>query len=287
MKKYFLLLAAMFMSVSSLFGADNNKMIEIPLWPDGAPSSNGLESVEETGDNVRASKVSNPILYVFPARKPNGKMVIACPGGGYAHLAMAHEGFDMADWMNRQGITFAVLKYRMPNGHSEVPLDDARRAISIAREKASEWGVNPSKIGIMGSSAGGHLAASLSTLYGEDSARPDFQILLYPVISMGDITHKGSRDNLLGKEASAEAVEHFTLANRVDSNSPRAFIALSADDKAVPPMNGIGYAEALIANNVPVTLHVYPSGGHGWGYRDSFKYKREWTAELEKFLSEL
>lgn len=193
----------------------------------------------------------------------------------------------MADWMNRQGITYAVLKYRMPNGHSTVPLEDSRRAISIAREKASEWGVNPNKIGIMGSSAGGHFAATLATMYGDEKYRPDFQILLYPVISMDSITHKGSRDNLLGKNASAADIEKYSLQNRVTSSTPPAFIALSADDGAVPPMNALGYAEALIRDKVPVSLHMYPVGGHGWGYKEAFKYKREWTAELEKWLAEI
>lgn len=269
-------------------GAGNPTVVEIALWPSGAPSSNGLESVGESAGSGRVSNVSDPVLYVFPASEPNGKMVIACPGGAYALLSMDHEGRDMAQWMNAQGVTYAVLKYRMPNGHSEVPLDDARRAIAIARERSGEWGVDADKIGVMGFSAGGHLAASLATLHGGDARwRPDFQILLYPVISMGEFTHRGSRRNLLGENATDQECEYFSLSNRVDAMTPKAFIALSSDDAGVSPMNSLMYAEALIANKVPVSLHVYPSGGHGWGYADSFDYKRQWTAELEKFLSEI
>lgn len=286
MRRFFQFALMLILSFAAMKAADP-KMIEIPLWPDGAPTSNGLENKTEVNKNNRASDVSNPVLYVFPASKPNGKMVIACPGGGYARLAMDHEGLDMTDWMNRQGITYAVLKYRMPNGHSTVPLEDSKKAISIAREKASEWGVDPAKIGIMGSSAGGHFAATLATMFGDPQYRPDFQILLYPVISMDSITHKGSRDNLLGKEAGAAYIEKYSLQNRVGPDTPKAFIALSADDGAVPPLNSLRYAEALIGNKVPVSLHIYPTGGHGWGYKEAFKYKREWTAELEKWLSEL
>lgn len=269
----------------SAFGAEP---IAIPLWPDGAPTPNGLEQTEEhTSKDLRISKVSAPVMYVYPAAKPNGMMIIACPGGGYGRLAWDHEGIDMAPWMNSMGITYAVLKYRMPNGHKEVPLEDGQRAIELARRHAADWGVNPSKIGIMGSSAGGHFAATAATLYADPKYRPDFQILLYPVISMDSVTHRGSRDNLLGPTPTAQEIDRYSLERRVDANTPPAFIALSADDRTVPPRNGIGYAEALIEAGVPVTLHVYPIGGHGWGFRDSFIYKRQWTGELEKWLESL
>lgn len=251
--------------------------VEIDLWPDGAPLSNGMQ-----GEDARA------ILYVFPADKPTGRMIIDCPGGAYQMLAMEHEGTDMAHWMNRQGITYAVLKYRMPNSHSTVPLDDTRRAISIAREKAGEWGVDTGKIGIMGASAGGHCAATLATMYGEERYRPDFQILFYPVITMtAGVTHQGSRDNLLGTGAGDDAVSEYSLENRVTSSTPPAFIMLSADDTIVPPANSLDYATALMKNGVPVSLHMYPTGGHGWGYGDWFKYKRQWTGELEKWIADL
>lgn len=194
----------------------------------------------------------------------------------------------MAAWFNAQGITYVVLKYRMPNGHDEVPLSDAEQAIRLVRQHASEWGVNPNRVGIMGASAGGHLAASLATLYSSEETRPDFQILLYPVISMNpEITHTGSRENLIGKSPTPELTDRYTLENQVNARTPQAFITLSADDRSVPPANGLRYFKALLENGVSgCSLHVYPTGGHGWGFRDSFAYKRQWTEELEKWLRE-
>lgn len=198
---------------------------------------------------------------------------------------MNHEGHDMSSWFTAQGITYIVLKYRMPNGHYEVPLSDAEQAIRVVRAKAKEWKINPHCVGIMGASAGGHLAASLATLYSSDETRPDFQILFYPVISMlKGVTHAGSRQNLIGLNPSAELEQKYSLERQVSARSPQAFIMLSADDGSVPPINGIGYFLALREQKVPASLHVYPIGGHGWGFRDNFMYKRQWTGELEKWL---
>ena len=266
----------------------NARDFEVRLWPGGAPSATGLESVAEVSRDGRASRVSDPVLHVYPAARPGSPAIIMCPGGGYQHLAVNHEGHDMAQWMNRLGVTFIVLKYRMPNGHKDVPLADSRRAIEIVRDSASAWNADPRRVGIMGCSAGGHFAATLATMYGDSLHRPDFQILLYPVISMDEnLTHRGSRDNLLGKNASHEDVEHYSLDLQVTDGTPPAFIALSADDKAVPPANSLRYARALIDHKVPVSLHLYPTGGHGWGFRDRFLYKREWTGELETWLRNL
>lgn len=261
------------------------KTVELPLWPNGAPNSNELSGAEQRQNNGEVSNVTEPTLTVYPAARPNGMAIIMCPGGGYSRLAMNHEGHDMAPWLNTQGITYAVLKYRMPNGHHEVPLSDAEQAIRLLREHAAEWGVNPQRVGIMGASAGGHLAASLATLYGSDKSRPDFQILFYPVISMQKgITHGGSRKNLLGENPSQELEQKYSLERQVSPRTPQAFIMLSSDDDVVPPINGIGYFLALRDHKVPASLHAYPIGGHGWGFRDSFTYKRQWTEELEKWL---
>lgn len=273
------------LSVATMLSAQNT--MELPLWPAEAPNSNGLSGAEERLDGGRVSHVSTPSVTVYKAEKPNGMAIIMCPGGGYALLAMNHEGHDMAPWLNAQGITYIVLKYRMPNGHYEVPLSDAEQAIRLVRQHAKEWNIRPDRIGIMGASAGGHLAASLATLYSSEETRPDFQILLYPVISMQTgVTHGGSRQNLLGKEPSQELTEKFTLEKQVNERTPQAFLVLSADDRSVPPANGIHYFEALLQHQVPATLHVYPTGGHGWGFRDAFPYKRQWTGELEKWLRE-
>lgn len=261
------------------------KPVELSLWPDGAPNTNGLTGTQEDLQGGRVANVVNPSITVYHPEKPNGMAVIMCPGGGYARLAMNHEGHDMASWFTTQGITYVVLKYRMPNGHYEVPLSDAEQAMRMVRAKAKEWGVNPQRIGIMGASAGGHLAASLATLYSSEETRPDFQILFYPVISMlQGVTHAGSRENLIGKAPAIELEQKYSLERQVSPRSPQAFVMLSADDGAVPPINGIGYYLALREQKVPAALHVYPIGGHGWGFRDNFTYKRQWTGELEKWL---
>ena len=198
---------------------------------------------------------------------------------------MNHEGHDMADWFNAQGITYAVLKYRMPNGHHDVPLSDALQAVRLMREHANEWHIQ--KIGIMGASAGGHLACTAATHYTAET-RPDFQILFYPVVSM-DLAncHKGSRDNLLGKSPSEELVKLYSNELQVTGDTPPAFIMHSSNDGAVPVSNSVNYYLALVKNKVSVSLHTYPIGGHGWGFRDNFTYKRQWTGELEKWLREI
>lgn len=273
------------LSVATMLSAQNT--FELPLWPAGAPNSNGLTGTEEDLEGGRVANVITPSITVYKADKPNGVAIIMCPGGGYARLAMNHEGHDMAPWLNAQGITYIVLKYRMPNGHYEVPLSDAEQAIRLVRQHAKEWNIRPDRIGIMGASAGGHLAASLATLYSSNETRPDFQVLFYPVISMvPGVTHGGSRQNLLGNNPSQELEDKYTLEKQVNAHTPQTFIMLSADDGAVPPANGIHYFEALLQHQVPATLHVYPTGGHGWGFRDAFTYKRQWTGELEKWLRE-
>lgn len=261
------------------------KPVEFKLWPNGAPNTNGITTDEKELEKNRISDVSEPTLAVYPAAKPNGMAIIACPGGGYARLAMDHEGHDMAQWFNAQGITYAVLKYRMPNGHHDVPLSDVHQAIRLMREHATEWKFT--KLGIMGASAGGHLASTAATHFTAET-RLDFQILFYPVVSM-DLSncHKGSRENLLGKQPSEEMIKLYSNEAQVTENTPPAFIMHSSDDKTVPVANSVNYYMELVKHNVPASLHIYPIGGHGWGFRDNFTYKRQWTGELEKWLREI
>ena len=157
--------------------------VELPLWPDGAPNSSGLTGEEQETRPHFVTNVTHPTLTVYHPEKPNGMAIIMCPGGGYRGLGMDGEGYDMAPWFCGQGITYIVLKYRMPNGHWEVPVSDAEQAIRMVRQHAKEWNVNPYKVGLMGASAGGHLTATLATHYNSET-RPDFQILLYPVVTM-------------------------------------------------------------------------------------------------------
>lgn len=261
--------------------------ITLPVWPDGAPTENGLsvENEKWTGDFLNQTVSAE--LYVYPAPKPNGTAILMCPGGGYWGLAMGHEGHAMADWFNSMGITYAVLKYRMPNGHDEIPLSDAEQAMRILRNRSAEWGINPGSIGVMGASAGGHLASTLATHYSSAETRPDFQVLFYPVITMEKgITHQGSRDFLIGQTPSEELIKLYSNELQVKPETPPSFIMVSADDDVVPVANTLRYVEALSENQVPFTLHVYPKGGHGWGYGDHFPYKSQWTSELEKWLTE-
>ena len=257
--------------------------VELKLWPDGSPNSNGLSGEEQLLENGRVANVSEPTLAVYPAEKGNGMVVISCPGGGYRRLAMNHEGHDMAAWFNGQGITYAVLKYRMPNGNLYAPLSDVLKAIGLMRKDEYGWGTAVDKIGIMGFSAGGHLASAAATHFTSAEDRPDFQILFYPAI----ILNEGIGARMFGDDPRKEIILKYTSDLQVKPDTPQAIIFCSADDRSVPPEHGIRYFSALTAKGVPAALHIYPSGGHGWGYGDAFTYKRQWTGELEKWLLEI
>ena len=230
--------------------------------------------------------IDQPSLRVFlPAPElATGRAVVACPGGGYSGLAVNHEGYDWAPYFNKQGIALIVLKYRMPKGDRTLPISDAEAAMKMVRDSADVWNLNPNDIGIMGSSAGGHLASTIAT-HAPEALRPNFQILFYPVITMDkSFTHMGSHDNLLGKDASADLEKEFSNEKQVTKETPRAFIVYSDDDKVVPPANGVNYYLALNKKGVPSVLHIYPTGGHGWGIREDFLYKSEMQNELTSWL---
>ena len=230
--------------------------------------------------------IEQPSLRVFlPAPElATGRAVVACPGGGYSGLAVNHEGYDWAPYFNKQGIALFVLKYRMPKGDRTLPISDAEAAMKMVRDSADVWNLNPNDIGIMGSSAGGHLASTIAT-HAPEALRPNFQILFYPVITMDkSFTHMGSHDNLLGKDASADLEKEFSNEKQVTKETPRAFIVYSDDDKVVPPANGVNYYLALNKKGVPSVLHIYPTGGHGWGIREDFLYKSEMQNELTSWL---
>ena len=245
-----------------------------------------------TGLQVSAQSTPKPFdieqrsLRVFlPAPElATGRAVVACPGGGYSGLAVNHEGYDWAPYFNKQGIALIVLKYRMPKGDRTLPISDAEAAMKMVRDSADVWNLNPNDIGIMGSSAGGHLASTIAT-HAPEALRPNFQILFYPVITMDkSFTHMGSHDNLLGKDASADLEKEFSNEKQVTKETPRAFIVYSDDDKVVPPANGVNYYLALNKKGVPSVLHIYPTGGHGWGIREDFLYKSEMQNELTSWL---
>lgn len=234
----------------------------VNLWPNGTPNTNG-------NDNEATITVYHPADSIN-----TGMAVVVCPGGGYTHLAMEHEGKLVAQWLADNGITGVVLKYRLPHGNYTIPANDAREAIRTVRRNAENWGINPSKVGIAGSSAGGHLASTVSTHITDAESRPDFSVLFYPVItSEKGITHQGSINNLLGELATdATLLAEYANEQHVDANTPPAILLLSDDDRAVLPENSVRYYRALKANKIPASMHIFPVGGHGWGFRPTFKY---------------
>lgn len=249
------------------------KPFDMNLWQ-GKPAEKSVDKTDTA--HVR--------VYLPNAKRATGRAVVICPGGGYTHLAMDHEGYQWGAFFNNMGIAAIVLKYRMPHGKPEVPVSDAEEAIRLVRRNAEKWHINPNDVGIMGFSAGGHLASTIATHSVKD-AKPDFQILFYPVITMDPaFTHQGSHDNLLGKDAKKKTEDKYSSDMQVTRVTPRAFIALSDDDHAVVPANGVNYYIECYRHDVPASLHVYPSGGHGWGIRDSFKYHVEMELELRAWL---
>jgi acetyl esterase/lipase len=263
--------------LASTATASAQKGMKMDLWPNGATytSSDKEDKAEMT-------------VYLPDAKKATGRAVVCCPGGGYTHLAMDHEGHQWATFFNNQGIALIVVKYRMPHGNPMIPVSDAEQAIKTVRRNAVEWHIDRTKVGIMGFSAGGHLASTIATRSTGDAA-PNFQILFYPVITMDpSFTHKGSHDNLLGTDHSKKEMKRleadYSNDLQVNRTTPRAFIALSDDDKAVPAANGFSYYEQLYKHDVPASIHIYPSGGHGWGYRESFAYHYQMIFELKGWL---
>ncbi|HET9744885.1 MAG TPA: pectinesterase family protein [Chitinophagaceae bacterium] len=281
----------------------NKEQQIIPLYktvPNNKPVVN--KEIVTTSDNVtRIAKVSNPTLTIFKAEKPNGKAVIICPGGGYAILAFDKEGTSVAEELNKWGFTAFVLKYRLPDdsiniNRSLAPLQDAQQAIRLVRNYAKDFGVDRNQVGIMGFSAGGHLASTAATHFDMKadpanndtvSVRPDFAILIYPVISFDStFGHKGSRNNLIGAHAPNDVIDLYSNELQVTPSTPPAFIVHAGDDATVPVENSIRFYRACIKNKVPAEMHIYPKGGHGFGM-----YNRttddSWMDRLRNWLSKL
>lgn len=264
------------------------------LWEGEAPHPKTIKP--DASGNIREPKNIGDTARIFvslpPASKANGKAVVLCPGGAYAGLAMTYEGTDWAEWFNDRGIALITLQYRLPEGEWQIPVEDVQEAIRLCRRNAAEWNIDPSKVGVGGSSAGGHLAATASTHYDKPvnadtvSCRPDFSILYYPVISlMPDLTHQGTRNNLLGPGFSPKQEILFSNERQVTDTTPRAWIGFSHDDGAVPTENGLRYYEALKKHGIPASLHIYPTGGHGWGIKPTFRYREQMLSDLDAFLS--
>lgn len=276
----------------------------VPLWEKGKmPNSKGLELKDDIR-NERIYQVGTPGFYAFfPSNQENkGAAVLICPGGGYERLAYIIAGHQMAKWFNALGVSAFVLNYRLPNSpdlkqRETAPLEDAQRAMRVIRQNAEKWQIKPDKIGVFGTSAGGHLAANLGVA-AEDAAKigdeldklsfvPDFAILISPVITMGEFTHGGSRKNLLGESPAKELVEKYSLEKHVTARTPPVFLVHAADDKAVSPRNSLMFYQALLEKNVSASLHIFPLGGHSIALRNNPGSTEEWTRLCELWLIEM
>jgi len=276
----------------------------IPLWTKGKmPNSKGM-NLRDSIANERIYQVGTPGMYAYyPSVQENkGAAVLICPGGGYERLAYIISGIQLAKWFNAIGISAFVLNYRLPNSpdlkQREIgPMQDAQRAMRIIRANAAKWGIKPNKIGIQGSSAGGHLATLLGTHTEDVSAvkdtldvisfRPDFMILVSPVIDLGKYAHRGSRKNLLGDNPSQQLIEKYSTQLQVTGATPPCFIADAFNDKSVPPQNSLLFYEALLEKNVSTSFHVFPQGGHAIALRNNPGSTELWTALCETWLIEM
>ena len=280
----------------------------IKLWPELIPNQlkTTEKEVREETDILRFSNVQEPTIEVYlPAKaNANSMAMLIFPGGGYHILAYDWEGTDMAKLLNTKGIAGIVVKYRLPDSKSlkdqfKVPLQDAQRAIRLVRANAGNFNIDAQRVGIMGFSAGGHLASTLGTHFNEEvyskqdtidaiSARPDFMALIYPVISMQEgITHQGSRNNLLGQQPAKEQIQHFSNELQVTKDTPPTFLVHAQDDKVVPVENSLLFFKALQDKGVPASMHLYPKGGHGFSLALKNDYLSGWTDQLIRWIQSL
>ena len=286
MKK--ILIAILALAAMPLAAQEYGQNRTVKIWDNAsAPHSNGITTAEVEQSPMIIGGTSEAVLYIFEADPAvaTGQAMVICPGGGYAVVCMGYEGVDMARWLASKGITCGVLKYRMPNGHREVPLEDAVEALRTMRRMSSELKIDPARVGIMGFSAGGHLAAYTSN-FADDADKPAFSVLFYPVIT-GEawLSHKGSFDNLLGADASEAERAEYSLETRVTSTTPPAILLLSDDDTVVPPISSTRYYNALKKEGIEASMHIYPTGGHGWGISEGFRYREAWQQALLDWLS--
>jgi acetyl esterase/lipase len=303
MRQYFFRFCIVLAIFSSLKGFSQVKNEVVPLWNSAIPGAINANDYKETevmenGAVRDVSKVITPTLTVFVPDHPNGSAAIICPGGAYAFLAINKEGYKVAQWLNSLGITAFVLKYRLPSDlimkdKTIGPLQDAQESIRYIRRNAAKWAINRDKIGVVGFSAGGHLASTLSTRYNDVlyktadtiSAKPNFSILVYPVISMEEnITHKGSRTNLLGSQPKQELIDNFSSEKQISTATPPTFIAHAFDDTSVVIENSIQYFLALRKNKVPSEIHLYQNGKHGFGLGREGTSSKKWTEQCQEWL---
>ena len=293
MKHIFLIICFSALSVQILTAQN-----EIKLWPNGQPGNNECPKAEEryNGGMVRYVSEATITLYLPEKSKNTGAAIIICAGGGYGMEAITYEGYDYAEFLQHNGIAGIVIKYRLPYGHSEIPLLDVQHAIRTARYNAEAWGIDPKKIGVSGFSAGGHLASTAATHFdnGDSNAkdpinklscRPDFAVLVYAVISFNEQWgHVGSGENLMGKNKTPELMAYFSNEQHVTAETPTTFLVLADDDKGVVPQNSIEFYSALKAKGVPAELHIFKDGGHGFGVKKKGKSHDQWPNLLVDWM---
>lgn len=285
-----LLLAAVMPALAQQYQFGQDAYVKI--WDDkDAPHSNGFveKGVKEVNNNGFVYLTTSTELYIFKAdpAKATGKAFVVIPGGGYGCVCATFEGYRVARWLAQQGITAAVLKYRLPNGHPEVPLEDAVEALRTMRKMADDLKIDPSKVGVMGSSAGGHLAAYVSTL-APDEDKPNFTCLFYPVItSQEDVAHNGTFYNLVGHNASERERAYFSLETRVTKSTPPAIIFHSDADTVVPSVSSTRYYNALKKHGIKAELHIYPNGWHGWVMHPEYEQYERWQTALLEWVNML
>lgn len=257
----------------------------VPLYPNGLPDSNGYAPEDEHVDAYGGIfKTSNPRMDIYLPAHARGTILV-CPGGAYIFTSTGNEGINVAEYFVPRGYAIAVLKYRMPNGHEAIPLEDACRAMEIIRDSASAWHLPP-EVGVMGFSAGGHLAASLLTMYNSPKARPDYGILVYPVISMdAAITHLETCEELLGKHPTAAQRTHWSTEKQVNAQTPPCLIVACQDDSVVPIENSLRFYQALTAAHVPASIVIVPIGDHGWGFLRQFPQRELIDRAILDFLN--
>ena len=299
-----ILLLSLVLSTSGISAQEET----LPLWPNGIPNSRESteKEISEKGEIHWIRNVQEPTISVFlPTRQhATGQAVVICPGGGYGGLAYDWEGIDIAKWLNSKGIAAMVLKYRLPNSASvevsyKAPLQDLQRAMKLVRANAEKWNIDQNKVGVMGFSAGGHLASTLGTHFDHEdsfkkdsvdafSARPDFMALVYPVITMdAEFTHQGSRNSLLGENPSDELENEFSSELQVKTNTPPTFIIHATDDDAVPVENALLFYKALKEKDIYTEMHIYPEGGHGFSLGLGKGYLETWPDRLYDWLQRL
>ncbi|WP_372774285.1 alpha/beta hydrolase [Mangrovibacterium sp.] len=288
----------------SIFATTMAQDFTLPLWPNEAPNKNtppGEERYYEEHGTMRYDNISKAELFVYQPEtaRNTGVAVIICPGGGYRIEAIDHEGFQIAEYLKSNGITAIVLKYRLPYGDPQIPLTDALQSIRLVRSKAAEWNIDSNKIGIAGSSAGGHLASTAGTHFTmgdpntsdqllKQSSRPDFMLLLYPVISFDEkIGHMGSRINLIGQTNNWDLASKYSNELQVTKNTPPTFLVLADDDGAVPPENSIRFYMALKEFGIPAELHIFAKGGHGFGMKKTDKPVDQWPGLFVQWLKSM